>query len=77
MLEEQDKTEGFRIIMQKSTVEIVDSTFKNLKYSIKELDDKLKDYEIDTDDLKLGDIKFIYNNLATELGENQNMQKMK
>jgi hypothetical protein len=69
LLEEQDKTEEFRIIMQKSTVEIVDSTFKNLKYNIKELDDKLKDYEIDTDDLKLGDIKFIYNNLATELGE--------
>ena len=69
LLEEQDKTEEFRIIMQKSTVKIVDSTFKNLKYSIKELDDKLKDYEIDTDDLKLGDIKFIYNNLATELGE--------
>lgn len=69
LLEEQDKTEEFRIIMQKSTVEIVDSTFKNLKYSIKEIDDKLKDYEIDTDDLKLGDIKFIYNNLATELGE--------
>lgn len=69
LLEEQDKTEEFRIITQKSTVEIIDSTFKKLKYSIKELDDKLKDYEIDTDDLKLGDIKFIYNNLATELGE--------
>lgn len=69
LLEEQDKIEEFRTIMQKSTIEIVDSTFKNLKYSIKELDDKLKDYEIDTDDLKLGDIKFIYNNLATELGE--------
>ena len=69
LLKEQDKIEEFRTIMQKSTIEIVDSTFKNLKYSIKELDDKLKDYEIDTDDLKLGDIKFIYNNLATELGE--------
>ena len=75
LLEEQDKTEEFRIIMQKSTIEIVDSTFKNLKYSIKELDDKLKDYEIDTDDLKLGDIKFIYNNLATELGEEQKYTK--
>ena len=69
LLEEQDKTEEFRIIMQKSTVEIVDSTFKNLKYSIKELDDKLKDYEIDTDDLKLGDIKLIYNNIAEEIGK--------
>lgn len=29
----------------------------------------LEDYQIDSDNLKLGDIKLIYNNIAEEIGE--------
>lgn len=41
----------------------------NSEFDFAELNEKLKDYEIDTDNLNTGDLKTIYNNLALELDE--------
>ena len=64
-------SEEFGIIMEKAFTEVITSKVEeiNSEFDFSELDEKLEDYEIDTDNLKLGDIKLIYNNIAEELGE--------
>ena len=64
-------SEEFGIIMEKAFIEVVGSKVEeiNSEFDFAELDENLEDYEIDSDDLKLGDIKLIYNNIAEEIGE--------
>ena len=64
-------SEEFGIIMEKAFIEVVGSKVEeiNSEFDFSELNEKLEDYEIDTDNLKLGDIKLIYNNIAEEIGE--------
>ena len=64
-------SEEFGIIMEKAFTEVITSKVEeiNSEFDFAELDENLEDYEIDTDNLKLGDIKLIYNNIAEELGE--------
>jgi|GEM_PF-1207486 hypothetical protein len=64
-------SEEFGIIMEKAFTEVITSKVEeiNSEFDFAELDENLEDYEIDTDNLKLGDVKLIYNNIAEELGE--------
>lgn len=64
-------SEEFGIIMEKAFTEVITSKVEeiNSEFDFAELDENLEDYEIDSDDLKLGDVKLIYNNIAEELGE--------
>ena len=64
-------SEEFGIIMEKAFTEAITSKVEeiNSDFDFSELDEKLEDYEIDTDNLKLGDVKLIYNNIAEEIGE--------
>ena len=64
-------SEEFGIIMEKAFTEVITSKVEeiNSEFDFSELDEKLEDYEIDTDNLKLGDVKLIYNNIAEEIGE--------
>lgn len=57
--------------MEKAFIEVVGSKVEeiNSEFDFAELDENLEDYEIDSDDLKLGDVKLIYNNIAEEIGE--------
>ena len=64
-------SEEFGIIMEKAFTEVITSKVEeiNSEFDFAELNENLEDYEIDTDNLKLGDVKLIYNNIAEELGE--------
>ena len=64
-------SEEFGIIMEKAFTEVITSKVEeiNSEFDFAELDEDLDDYEIDSDDLKLGDVKLIYNNIAEEIGE--------
>lgn len=64
-------SEEFGIIMEKAFPEVITSKVEeiNSEFDFAELNEKLKDYEIDTDNLNTGDLKTIYNNLALELDE--------
>ena len=64
-------SEEFGIIIEKAFTEVITSKVEeiNSDFDFAELDEKLEDYEIDSDDLKLGDVKLIYNNIAEEIGE--------
>ena len=64
-------SEEFGIIMEKAFTEVITSKVEeiNSEFDFAELDENLEDYEIDSDDLKLGDVKLIYNNIAEEIGE--------
>lgn len=65
------ENEEFGIIMEKAFTEIITSKVEeiNSEFDFTELDEELEDYQIDTDNLKLGDVKLIYNNIAEEIGE--------
>ena len=65
------ENEEFGIIMEKAFTEIITSKVGkiNSEFDFTELDEKLEDYQIDTDNLKLGDVKLIYNNIAEERSE--------
>lgn len=64
-------SEEFGIIMEKAFTEVITSKVEeiNSEFDFAELDEDLEDYQIDEDDLKLGDVKLIYNNIAEEIGE--------
>lgn len=64
-------SEEFGIIMEKAFTEVITSKVEeiNSEFNFAELNENLEDYEIDTDNLKLGDVKLIYNNIAEEIGE--------
>ena len=64
-------SEEFGIIMEKAFTEVITSKVEeiNSEFDFTELDENLEDYQIDSDNLKLGDIKLIYNNIAEEIGE--------
>ena len=57
--------------MEKAFTEVITSKVEeiNSEFDFTELDENLEDYQIDSDNLKLGDIKLIYNNIAEEIGE--------
>lgn len=64
-------SEEFGIIMEKAFTEVITSKVEeiNSEFDFAELDENLEDYEINIDNLNVGDLKTIYNNLALELGE--------
>ena len=64
-------SEEFGIIMEKAFPEVITSKVEeiNSEFDFAELDEDLEDYQIDEDNLKLGDVKLIYNNIAEEIGE--------
>lgn len=64
-------SEEFGIIMEKAFTEVITSKVEeiNSEFDFAELDEDLEDYQINEDNLKLGDIKLIYNNIAEEIGE--------
>ena len=64
-------SEEFGIIMEKAFPEVITSKVEeiNSEFDFAELNEDLENYQIDEDDLKLGDVKLIYNNIAEEIGE--------
>ena len=65
------QSQEFGVYMNRAFNKIIEEKIDeiNSEFDFTELDEKLKDYEIDTDNLNTGDLKTIYNNLALELDE--------
>ena len=64
-------SQEFGVYMNRAFNKIIEEKIDeiNSEFDFSELDEKLEDYEINTENLNVGDLKTIYNNLALELGE--------
>lgn len=65
------QSQEFGVYMNRAFNKIIEEKIDeiNSEFDFTELDEKLENYEINIDNLNVGDLKTIYNNLALELGE--------
>ena len=65
------QSQEFGVYMNRAFNKIIEEKIEeiNSEFNFAELNEKLENYEINIDNLNVGDLKTIYNNLALELGE--------
>lgn len=65
------QSQEFGVYMSRAFNKIIEEKIDeiNSEFDFSEFDEKLEDYEINRENLNVGDLKTIYNNLALELGE--------